>query len=510
MRGSPRDFDTLVIGRATDAIDLDPAVPTDTESAEIIEQVFDKLVHYRDGDVVPGLATSWHAEAGGREWIFELRRGVRFHDGTAMDADAVVFSLERQRNPKHPYHRSEFHYWRTAFANVQAVQKEDTHRVRITLERPYAPFLANMAMYPVAVVSPAAAARPGHPLSRHPVGTGPFRFVSWQRGRIVLERNDHYWDSVSAQRRLVFQTIGDPRQRLVALESGAIDLAHSILPEELPFVELHPRLELYRTEPSSITYLALNMTRAPLADVKVRQAINYAINKEPIVRVLWHGMAIPAHSPLAPSQWGHYVDAPYTYDPERARAMLAEAAEEGRFDPAKTLRLYVTSTSRPHLPSPERLGRAIEANLRDVGIDTEMVSLPFEGFRRALQRGEHDMAIYGWVSDNGDPDNVLYVLFDRNNAEVGRASNVAFYRDPEVHGLLVVAQESHDRSEREALYARVQALLRDHAPWVPLAHSRVAVAARRDIAGVVMSPTGMVRYQGVFRQKSRSRRPGGR
>lgn len=523
---------TLVIGRATDAIALDPGLPTDTESAEVIAQIFDTLVRYRPetSEILPALATSWRAEAGGQEWIFTLREGVTFHDGAPVDADAVVFSLERQRNPAHPHHRTDFHYWRTAFANVEAIEKHDDMQVRIILERPYAPFLANMALYPVAIVSPRAVAEHGDDFVRQPVGSGPFRFVSWDDGRIVLERYDDHWRSRTPGswtrgaagrprgderiRRLIFQTIPDHRQRLVALESGAIDLAHSIAPEELPFVELHPRLELHRSAPRSINYLALNTEKAPFDDVAIRRAINHAINKRPIVKVLWQGMAIPAHSPLAPGQWGHYVNDTHDYDPDESRSILAQATEDGRFDPTRTFRLYVSSTARPHLPNPERLGRAIQANLHEVGLDTEMIALPLTGFREAVQNGEHDMAIHGWVSDNGDPDNVLFVLFDRNNAELGRASNIAFYRDPEVHGLLVVAQESDDRSEREALYARVQSLLHEHVPHVPLAHSRVAVASRRDIVGIVTNPTGIVRYDEVFRTRAgrygrdgRSRRP---
>ncbi|MEM9488194.1 MAG: ABC transporter substrate-binding protein, partial [Myxococcota bacterium] len=201
--GSYRAPDTLIVGRAGDASALDPAVPTDTESAEVIEQIFESLVRYRpeSGTFEPGLATRWTTEAGGREWIFELRRGVRFHDGTALDADAVVFSLERQRDPRHPFHRDAFNYWRTAFANVQSVAADDSHRVRITLERPYAPFLANMSMYPVAAVSPGAVAKSGADFARQPIGTGPFRFVSWRGGRIVLERNPDYWGRPAALRR---------------------------------------------------------------------------------------------------------------------------------------------------------------------------------------------------------------------------------------------------------------------------------------------------------------------
>jgi peptide/nickel transport system substrate-binding protein len=504
--GGYRQVDTLVIGRATDATDLDPALPTDNESAEVIEQIFDTLIHFRPGTnmVEPGLAVSWTPEDSGRAWVFELRKGVRFHDGTPLDADAVVFSLERQRDTGHPYHRSDFTYWKSYFANVLAVEKVDQHRVRIRIERAYAPFLPNMAIFSVGIVSPAAVARYGDDFSRHPVGTGPFRFASWDKGRIVLERNDAYWDGTPRLRRLVFQTIPDHRQRLVALESGALDIAHGIRPEEIQFVELHPRLRLRFAKANSVTYLALNNAYPPFDDVRVRQAVNHAINKEPIVKVLWQGMAEVAESPLPRTQWGHYVvrDQPYRYDPARARELLDQARAEGSFDPRRVYTLHVPSTPRPYLPNPEKLGRAIQANLRDIGVHTELVIQPFADHVAALKWGEHDLGLYGWVGDNGDPDNFLYLLLDKDNTRLGQATNVAFFRDPEVSGLLSYAQETDSQVERAALYARAQAIIHEQAPWVPLAHSKLMLATRQDIQGIVMGPSGFIGYEKVYRAPS--------
>lgn len=508
--GGYRDADTLVIGRATDAAALDPALPTDSESAEVIEQIFDTLVYSRPGTSVvdPGLAIKWTAEDGGRSWVFELRKGVKFHDGTPLNADAVVFSLQRQQDPQHRYHRpDEFKYWKNYFANVQKVEKVDDYRVRIVIERPYAPFLTNMGIFSVGIVSPTAVSQYNDEsiddFTRNPVGTGPFKFVSWESGRIVLERNDEYWDKDKVPRfkQIVFQEIPDPRQRLVALQSGAIDIAYGILPEETQLVSLHPRLRLHTSPVNSVTYLALNNDYPPFHDARVRRAVNYAINKEPIVHVLWQGLADVAESPLPPAQWGNYdVREPYGYDPGRARALLDEAHGDGSFDFNRVYKLYVPSTPRPYLPNPERLGRAIQANLRDVGLKTEMIVQPFSEHKDSIMWGEHDMCIYGWVGDNGDPDNFLYLLLGKNNAQVGRSSNVAFFRDPEVQGLLTLAQESESQNERVSLYARAQALIHEQAPWVPLAHSKMVLAARDDIEGISIRPFGFMRYEALYRR----------
>lgn len=511
--GGYRDVDTLVVGRAADALETDPARARDNESAEVIMQIYDRLLHYPPGSNQPqaGLAVSWEVEDGGRSWTFELRRNVVFHDGTRLDADAVVLSFERQLDPAHRFHEDNFFYWQNYFGNVVSIEKLDTYRVRIVIEEEYAPFLANMSIFSMGVISPTALEQHGADITRFPVGTGPFKFVSWNEGRIALERNESYWGEPARFRRLIFETIPDPRQRLVALESGAIDVALGVLPEEMQFVELHPRLRLHKTGANSVTYLALNCDREPFNDVNVRRAVNYAINKNPIVEVLWQGMADPANSPLPPTSWAHHetVD-PYTYSPDKARALLTEAARDGRFDPSRTYRLFVPSTPRQYMPSPIRLGRAIQANLRDVGLSVDLVVQAFEVHGAATERGQHDLCLDGWVGDTGDPDNFLNLLLDSDNADAkaGSASNVAFFRDPQVHHLLTYAQRTQDRSERARHYKDVQALVHQWAPWVPLAHSMMGIATRSDIANVHVNLSGLIDYRQVTRTTRRSR--GGR
>ncbi|MCB0177525.1 MAG: hypothetical protein KDI62_04800 [Anaerolineae bacterium] len=237
----------------------------------------------------------------------------------------------------------------------------------------------------------------------------------------------------------------------------------------------------------------------PLRDVEVRHAISYAINKEPIVQLAFQGLAIPADGPLPPSQWGyHKPRALYDYDPGRARALLADAAARGVFDPAQELTLYAPSAPRPYLPSPERVARAVQANLADVGIRTRLVIQPFADHLKSLRNAEHDLCLLGWVGDNGDPDNFLQQL-DPDNTILGSAVNNAFYSDGEVRGLLSRARETDDRLERERLYARVQERIAEDAPWVPLAHSQVALAARDDVTGLILNPTGQVLYRSVRR-----------
>ncbi len=504
-RDPSRDRDAVVVGRPSDAISLDPARPTDNESAEVLGQVYETLVRYQPGttNVEGALATSWHSDPSGLVWTFELRDGVRFHDGTRFDADAVVFSFERQRDPDHKFHTGQFNYWENSFKNILKVEKVSDLTVRFHIARRYAPFLANMTMFPVSIVSPAAVERWGDAFAEHPVGTGPFFVERWDRGeRIVLGKFKDYWGPPSTIERLVFEVVPDARQRLVDLESGAIDLAVAILPEELQFVDLHPGLTLYRPPTNNVTYLAMNCLHPPFDDVRVRRAVNLAINKSPIVRLAYQGLAIPADGPLPPTQWGHLVGPGSSrYAPDEARALLAEAARDPRNDLSRTFTLYVPATPRPYLPNPERVARVIQTNLKAVGIDTQVVLQPFEAHNADTEKGLHDLALAGWVGDNGDPDNYLYLLFDKDNTVPGLARNIAFYRDDTVSQLLRQAQDIEDRGAREKLYAEVQRRIASDAPWAPLAHSQVAIAASDDLEGITVNASGHVVYTSLVRVK---------
>ncbi len=491
---------SLIVGHAADALSLDPARVSDTESAEISEQIFDHLVRYRQNStsIESALATSWDVSADGRVWTFYLRRGVTFHDGTPFDADAVVFSLDRQRDPHHPYHQAAFSFWDTTFRNIQSVEKVNPLTVKITIERPYAPFLANLAMYPVSIVSPSAVQRWGPEFSKHPVGTGPFRFVEWSPGeRITLEANPTYWDGAPKIKNLVFSVIRDARQRLVALEGGTLDVVENLSPQDLQFVALHPELQLHRVPGTNVGYLAMNLMHPPFDDVRVRKAVNYAINKTAIVKLIYQGLAEEATTAVPPSLWSHEPGPVYGFDPERAQRLLAEA---GWKQPMRRPKLYTMDTARFYMPSPDTVARIIQHNLHDVGIDIEVVSNNMDGHLRAVQRGEHDLCLLGWSADNGDPDNFLYLLFDSHNATPGSARNVAFLKNHELDGILTWAQESVDQHERERFYRRAQDLIAREAPWVPIAHAQVVVASRAAVGGLVVHPSSTIYFHRVFRR----------
>jgi peptide/nickel transport system substrate-binding protein len=497
---------TLLVGRASDAIGLDPARVTDGESVEVAEQIFEHLVRTRrsSSEIQPALATRWERSADGKEWTFHLRRGVRFHDGTPLDADAVVFSLERQRDPAHPYHLPDFAYG-GLFKNIVRIEKVDPETVRIAIEEPYAPFLANLSMFPMSIVSPTAVRRWGEAFRAHPVGTGPFRFVEWSRGeRITLEANPAWWAGRPALSHLAFVPVRDPRQRLLALEGGAIDVAESLAPQDLQFVLLHPELQTERVAGFNVGYLAMNLDHPPFGDARVRRAVALAIRKDPIVKLVYQGLAVEATGPLSPSMWGHVDAARTPYDPVQARLLLREAGwandaggAGGERPPRRAPRLYVMSTPRPYMPAPDRVARMIAQDLHDVGMDVEIVENDITRHLRATERGEHDLCLLGWSADNGDPDNVLYTLFHSEQTERGSARNLSFLRDAELDGILRWAQESLDPDRRETFYARAQGIIAERVPWVPIAHSEIVVAQRRRVHGLWLPPTSTLYFDAV-------------
>ena len=492
---------TLLVGRASDAIGLDPSRISDSESVEVCEQIFEHLVRTRPGssEIEPALATDWSPSPDGREWIFHLRPGVRFHDGTPFDAEAVVFSFERQRDQKHPFHLPDFTY-EGLFKNIVRVEAVDKLTVRIVIVEAYAPLEANLSMFPMSIVSPTAVRRWGEAFRRHPVGTGPFRFVEWSEGeRITLEANPDYWDGTPALGHLAFVPVRDPRQRLLALEGGAIDVAENLAPQDLQFVVLHPELTTERVAGFNIGYLAMNTQHPPFSDPRVRRAVQLAIRRDPILKLVYQGLAVPATGPLSPSVWGHLdlpMEAP---DPARARALLAEAGVIGPgADPTRRKpRFFVMSTPRTYMPNPERVASMIAQDLHDAGLDVEVVVNVMSDHLDAIHRGEHDLCLLGWSADNGDPDNILYTLFHSDNTQEGVARNVAFLRDKKLDGILSWAQRAPERRQRERFYQDAQRLIAEDRPWVPLAHTEIVAARRASVHGLRLPPTSTLYFNRV-------------
>lgn len=499
--GEPRRGGTFAFGRGADAVSLDPADVTDGESVKVVTNVFDGLVVYEPGTtrVQPCLATSWTTSEDGLTWTFELREGVTFHDGTPLDAAAVAFSFERQRDPAHPFHQGEFVYWHDQFSFVTKVEVAGPRTVVFRLDRPFVPFLTSLAMFTASIVSPAAfeqARAAGKDPAHHPVGTGPFRFVEWRRGEaVVLEAFDGHWAGRPHLDRLVFRVVPDNNTRLALLRKGELQAMDGVNLADVAQVVAEAGVRVLGQPGMNVAYLALNCQKAPFTDARVRRAVALALDRERIARSLYYGLATPARNPMPPTVWGHAdgvaIPAP---DREAAKALLAEAG----FAQGLDTELWTMTNPRPYMPQPDKLAQYVKAALAQVGIRVTIVPKEWASYLQEVQGGEHPMCFLGWTGDTGDPDNFLYVLLDRENTKKGSASNYSFYTGEAVHEALVAARVERDPAARAALYAKAQEQIAADVPMVPLVHTTQIALLGPKVRGYRLYPTGDVRLRGTW------------
>lgn len=481
---------TLVFGKAREAVTLDPANVTEGESASVVVNIFDTLVRFEKNSTTirPWLAKSWKVSHDKLTWTFYLQQGIRFHDGSPLDAHAVKFNYDRQKDPQHPYRfKGQFEYWQL-FNSVKGIWAPDPYTVVFTLNRPDAVFLSNLAIFSMGVSSPQAIRKFGADYERHPVGSGPFVFERWDTNRqIVLRRNPSYWAGPALMERVIFKPIPDNYIRLLELEYKTIHIMDGVDPSEVNRIKYNPELTLLTQPGLNVGYLALNNRHKPFGNLKVRLALNHAINKQRLVKDFFANgeLGQAAKNPLPPTVWSYNDQIEdYPYDPAKARQLLTEAG----FPQGFKTRLWVMPVPRPYMPQPNQIGEAIQADLKRVGIDAEIVSYEWGEYLERLAQGEHDMALIGWFGDNGDPDNFLYTLFDKDNTTLGKASNYAFYQGEKVHQLLIKAQQLYNQEQRANLYRQAQVLIHNDAPWVPLFHSTQVVATLKKIKGFALHP----------------------
>ncbi len=487
----------FVFGRGGDAVGLDPARETDGESFKVTNNLFETLVTFAPDSLalVPALATRWWSDEGGRRWTFRLRGGVRFHDGTALDAAAVVAAFERQFHPDHPFHagRGGFLYWESMGLSeiIRAVEALDDSTVQFSLDAPFAPLLRTLTMSFCAIPSPTALGRWGDESFKHPIGTGPFRFKEWVKDeRVVLAPNDDYWADPPALSGLVFRAIPDNASRLLELFKGSIDGMDGLAPDQVRLVRERSGVRLLRAPGLNVAFLALNCDRPPFDDVRVRRAIHHAVDVRAIVDHLYSGLAQIAATPVPPEVWGHANDlAPYPYDPGRAKRLLAEAGHPEGFSTT----LWAMPVPRPYLPQPLKVAETLQADLGRVGVRAEIVTYEWGTYLDKVSAGEHDMCLLGWTGVNADPDNFLVGQLT-SAAAVPPAMNVAFYRNTAVDSLLLAARRMGDQAIRTKLYHAAQRLIHADAPWVPLAHTERLVAFQDDVTGFTLHSAGLMRF----------------
>ncbi len=460
----------LVIGQIAEPSSLDPHVSTAANDFRIAVNIYDGLVRNTPGtlEIEPALATDWTISEDGLEYVFNLREGVTFHDGTPFNAEAVKFNFDRMLKEDHPFASTGPFPLAFFFSSVKDVAVVDDLTVKFTLNEPFAPFMSNLASPTGLIVSPAAVEQYGADYGRHPVGTGPFKFEEWQSNTsVVASRNDAYWDGAPSLEAVIFRPITDANTRVAEMLSGGIDVLLETPPDNVAQFADDANYQVVEAVGPHVWYVMLNAKDGPFADKRVRQAVNYAVNKESLVNDVLQGTADVSAGPIPPAfNWAYNEDvAPYPYDPEKAKALLAEAGAEG----AKLTFLVTEGGSGMLDPVP--MGTAIQADLAAVGLDVEIKTYEWNTFLSEVNpglEGKGDMAEMAWMTS--DPDTLPFLTLRTAAFPAEGGFNSSYYSNPEVDALLDKARLSTDPAERGDLYKQVQAITHEDAPWLFVAN----------------------------------------
>jgi len=476
----------LRIGIDVDAGTLDPRLANDTTARRVIEQVYDGLVEL-DPQLQPrpALAESW-TQSAPTVWVFKLRKNVRFHDGSPLTAADVVFTYTTLLDPTL---RAPLRGLYTPITKVEAV---DDETVRFTLSAPYAPLLKYADM---GIVSKAAVERLGADYASRPVGTGPYKFTSWQRNsRIVLDANPSYWKGQPKLSQVVFNIIPDNTTRAAALESGDVDLIHSPLsPQDVARLKTVSRVSVSEMTGLGITYLNMNMVDPVVRDVRIRRALASLIPQQTIVRQIYREMDRPATSVLLPAWSGVFTDEIVQpgHDITRAKALLAEAGwtdsnKDGVLDKdGQRLSLVI----RTHSEDPNRIQivELLISILRSSGIDARAEITEFPALVGALISGNYQVVLVGWLG-LVDPDRGMYNQFHSKGSQ-----NWEKYNNPRVDALLDEGRQKSDPAERARIYREVARIVATDLPYYVLTYQGYIVGVNRRVQGFVPIPNGSFR-----------------
>ncbi|HUM16862.1 MAG TPA: ABC transporter substrate-binding protein [Candidatus Nitrosotalea sp.] len=487
---------TLVVGLVAEPVALDPAQVTDLNSTRVGRRVVETLVAFADEStqIVPGLAESWTISKDGLSYTFKLRKGISFHDGTPFNAQAVKFSIERQFNPEHPANKlGKYPFAAYFFGNVKAVEVMDDSTVRFVLKEPRASFLAILVAPAASIVSPTAAMKSAQDYAVTPVGTGPFKFVAWDRGqRVVLEKNPSYWRFPVKVDRVIYRSITEDQARLTELLTGGVDLIVGTPPDFVAQLENHPKVTLQKQVGAHVWYLGFNNTKKPFDDKRVRQALNYAVNKDAIVRDVLKGTGSLSRGPVLPGTWGADPTLrAYPYDPEKAKKLLAEAGFPNGF--ATTLWVPESGSG---MQSPVAMSTVIQSNLKAVGVNVAMQTMEWGAYLAKLRTKEQDLFALSWMAGNEDPDMVMYPLL-HSSQWTPSGPNRALYKNEKYDELLHQARLTTDQARRADLYRQAQKLLVEDAPWIFIDHEIQTAAHNKRVQGFKLHPSFDLRVETI-------------
>lgn len=496
---------------------FNPQLATDGTSFNASERaLYNHLVKFKPGstEIAPELAETWEVSENGLEYTFNLRKGVKFHTTPYFtptrdfNADDVVFSFDRQMNKNNPYHLvngGSYQYYKSMDMEkiIKSVNKLDDYTVKFVLSQPEAPFIANLAMGFASILSKEYAdkmlkAKTPEKVDVEPIGTGPFVFKSYLKdNNIRYTSHPQYFEGEVAIKKLVFAITTDPSVRFQKLKKGECQFIAEPSPTDVEAMKANSDIKVLEQAGLNVGYLAFNVEKKPLDNLKVRKAIYHALNRDSYIEAIYLGNAQVAKNPIPPTMWSYNKDIEdYKYDLELAKKLLKEAGYGKGF----AIELWTLPVSRPYNPNGKKMGELMQADLAKVGIRVKLVTYDWPTYLDKTRKGEHQLAQLGWTGDNGDPDNFLNVLL--SCAAVTGGGNVSRWCNKEFDKHILKGKTNSDVNVRTEAYVKAQEVFHKQLPWVPIAHSTVYRAMRSDVKGYYMSPFGSDYFDTVsFGQK---------
>jgi len=489
-----------------------PGINTTGTSFDVTEQIYDGLVNFERGGtkVVPALAERWTVSKDGLEYVFHLRKGVKwqntkyFQPTRDFNADDVLFMIERQWKEDNPYFKvtSPNHSYFNDMGMpklLKAVEKVDAYTVKFTLNKAEAPFLADLAMQWAGIQSKEyadAMLKAGTPekIDQEPVGTGPFALVQYQKDAIVrFKAHPAYWAGKAKIDDLIFSITPDASVRWAKVQKAECHVMPYPNPADLDSIRKDAQVQVLEQAGLNVGYLAYNTTKKPFDDVRVRKAINMAIDKAAIISAVYLGTAVAAVNPIPPSMWAYNKaikdDA---FNPAEAKKLLAAAGYPNGF----ITDLWAMPVQRPYNPNAKRIAELMQADLAKIGVTAEIKSFEWGEYRKRMQAGEHQMGMLGWTGDNGDPDNFLDTLLGCDAAKTN-GSNVAKFCYPPYEEVVSKAKVVTSIAERTKLYEQAQRIFKEQAPWFTIAHAVQIKPIRKEVLDFRLSPFGRHTFYGV-------------
>ncbi|HEY7036080.1 MAG TPA: ABC transporter substrate-binding protein [Thermomicrobiales bacterium] len=502
LRGRAQDATQLAVGMGTDVDQLDPRQTNTQEGYFANANVYDCLVLYELGSAKlrPGLAESWDISADALTYTFHLRQGVTFHDGTPFNADAVItwYNSIKEGAPGSQFDATKMPYMAGFLTDlVGEVAKVDDATVTFTLPKPYSPLLANLAIPIFGIPSPTALQKYALDLGVNPSGTGPFMLASpddWTRdSQLTLTANPKYWGGAPGVSQVVFKIAPESATRLEQVESGETDMAIFLTPDDVNKAKDNPDLQIVEAAGLNTNNVEFNTSKDPFKSKEVRQALNYAVNKEELSQGLYSGAMVPAGGVLPPTDWAYNPDLKgYAFDQAKAKDLLTTAGYSESTPLKFTFMVY--TIPRGYNPAADRLGTAIQEYWKQVGVEADIQTEEWTQYRADRRADKFQCSLSGWQGDNGDPDNFLYSLLGKPN---WGGANTSWYDNPQVETLLEQAQQITDQEQRKQLYYQAEQMIVDDAPWVFLGYQKHQVVIRSNVTDFQLQPTYIYYLAGV-------------